>query len=185
MNNETNIENNQLPEDVKRAIKAVDVDSQLASISQKYNLHVDQAGALGIETYMVISSITDGAEFVDNVEKEVGVTEDVAIQIVTDINNQIFLKIRELLQNETNKTIVDHSMTIEDRQKTLDAIENPVPTKPTVSLTQTPERELVNRTTTDNFIAQKMSPDISTTQNTAPNPIRKDYTNDPYREPLK
>jgi len=182
MDDKTKTENSSLPENIKKAIEVIDVDSTLASISKKYNLHVDQTGALATETYMVITGITDGAEFVDNVEKEVGIAEDVAVQIVTDINNQIFLKIRQLLQGEAGE-LETESISSGEREQTLDAIENPIPTKPTTSLTQVPERELINKTTTDNFIGKKMSPDVSS-QNTEINPTRKKYADDPYREPV-
>ncbi|HUD04036.1 MAG TPA: hypothetical protein VMR73_00905 [Candidatus Paceibacterota bacterium] len=183
MDNTTETNETKIPKEITRAVKTVGVDSQLVTISEKYNLHVDQAGGLAAETYMIIAGTVDGSEFVDDIENDLGISREIAVQIATDINNQIFLKIRQLLQEESGEQETG-SVSSGEREQTLDAIENPIPTKPTTSLVNAPERELVNKTATDDFIGKKMSPDNSAPKDIPVNPITKKYDSDPYREPL-
>jgi len=88
----------QLPEDVRGAITATPWREKLKKISEKHNLHIDQAGHLGEETAIVMFGLDHTDNLVANIAKHVEVSEEKAEAIAEDLNREIFLKVRESLK---------------------------------------------------------------------------------------
>lgn len=88
-----------LPEDLKDAIASVDSAEVIFEISNKHRLHVDQTAILGQETGLVLLGVTDPTEFVGNLSVRLGVEKNTASQIVMEINEKIFAKVKESLRN--------------------------------------------------------------------------------------
>ena len=88
----------QLPEDVRSAITATPWNEKLKQISDKHNLHIDQAGHLGEETAIVMFGLDHTDNLVANIAKHVEVSEEKAEAIAEDLNREIFLKVRESLK---------------------------------------------------------------------------------------
>src|SRR3989344_4770320 len=88
----------QLPEDVRGAITATPWREKLKKISEKHNLHIDQAGHLGEETAIVMFGLDHTDNLVANIAKHVEVSEEKAKAIAEDLNREIFLKVRESLK---------------------------------------------------------------------------------------
>ena len=88
----------QLPEDIREAIIATPWKNKLAQIASKHNLHIDQEGHLGEETIIVMFGLDHPDNLVYNISKHVEVSEEKAEEIAEDLNNEIFLKIRESLK---------------------------------------------------------------------------------------
>ncbi|OHA19243.1 MAG: hypothetical protein A2836_02945 [Candidatus Taylorbacteria bacterium RIFCSPHIGHO2_01_FULL_45_63] len=87
-----------LPEDIQKAMASVEVGESLRQIAEKYNLHIDQGGALETETALVMLGLAHPTEFIKNIEKSVEVSYDIAKEIGQDINTQVFRQIRESLK---------------------------------------------------------------------------------------
>lgn len=87
----------QLPFDIKKAIVSSDYEKKLAEIYQKYQLHVDQAGSLELETTMVMLGIIHPADYVQNLVSNAGIPKEKATTIANEVNNKIFLPIRSSL----------------------------------------------------------------------------------------
>jgi len=151
-----------LPKDVKEAIVSVDYKTKLQEITKRQVLLIDQAGKLEMETTLVMIGLEPLADYVANLQRELGVPLMKAKEIAMDISENIFKPIRLSLQkmNETpDPNKVPEPQTLEedklvsvnkttdgeesdkvalnlDRNQILDEIENPVPNHP--SLRQNP-----------------------------------------------
>ncbi|HVV15185.1 MAG TPA: hypothetical protein VHD55_02185 [Candidatus Paceibacterota bacterium] len=88
----------QLPVDVQEAVLASDFDEKVLAIGKSHNLHIDQSQLLGNEIYMVMLGMSDTADFVNSIEKEVRVSKEEAEKIATDVNAKILAPIRESLK---------------------------------------------------------------------------------------
>jgi hypothetical protein len=95
-----------LPQNVQKAIFSADLPGKLKSTVEKYNLRIDQGGVLETEVNLIMLGLEHPDSFAGNVQKEVGVSQEVAEQIISDINNNILLPIRETLR-EMQKEKID------------------------------------------------------------------------------
>ncbi len=87
-----------LPEDLKDAIASVDSAEAIFETSKKYNLHVDQTAILGQETGLVLLGVSDPMEFVGSIVARLGIDKNKASNIVMEINEKIFAKVKESLR---------------------------------------------------------------------------------------
>lgn len=88
----------QLPEDIREAIMATPWREKLKQISDRHNLHIDQAGHLGEETVLVMFGIEHADNLIANIAKHAEISEEKAEAIAEDLNREIFLKVRESLK---------------------------------------------------------------------------------------
>ncbi len=88
----------ELPEDIQQAIKSNDLASKFNAIAEKYNLHVDQNGALQTETILVMLGLEPTENYLDNVQKALEIPRNIALSITEDINNEILNNIRTSLR---------------------------------------------------------------------------------------
>ncbi len=88
----------ELPEAVQQAIKSADFDQKMQAVVQKHKLHIDQAGALGDETLMVMMGFLPPTEFAENIEKQLQVSREESEAIAQDISDSLFASIREAMQ---------------------------------------------------------------------------------------
>ncbi|MBI3633894.1 MAG: hypothetical protein HY226_06445 [Candidatus Vogelbacteria bacterium] len=170
-----------LPEELKDAIVSVDTAKIINDTGKKYGLHVDQIGAVANQTGLVLLGIVHPTEFVSAVTKAAGIERVVASQIASDINDKIFLKVREILQGVTAKKTEEEPAEENGprplRDALLQAIENPegltkkpVPPKPApIPLVE---------------IKDPYAPTKATAPVMAPIPIRGDTTSDERRSDL-
>ncbi|MBU6430843.1 hypothetical protein KGQ29_00480 [Patescibacteria group bacterium] len=89
---------NKLPKDIQNAIMSVNLRSKMELIARKNNLHIDQAQILENETVFVMLGLEHPSDLVENIVKNLEISEEKAEAIAKDINNEIFLKIRESLK---------------------------------------------------------------------------------------
>ncbi len=191
---------NSLPLELQQAIDSADVTEKITAIAKKNNLLIDQSESLYTEIFLAMLGVTPLADLSKNVMRNVNVPLSTAVSIDKDVNDQIFLPIREALQKiqapqEEDRDQGDVSGV--DREQILDEIENPVPTpERKVAPIIDPALEIAARSATDGFVADKLanptaaaSPEPEPTFAKAtptidtPKP-QSTYADDPYREPL-
>ncbi len=88
----------QLPEDVKKAVFSVESGRIIQAIGKKYNLTPDKIGNLANETGMVMLGVSPAKDFIINIARNVYIDKETARKVASDINAQIFAKIRESLK---------------------------------------------------------------------------------------
>jgi hypothetical protein len=88
-----------LPEDLKWAIMASDVDEKITDIGKLNNLTVEQMRQLSLETHMVMFGFTHPDKFEKSLEASLKLTEDKTKRIANVINERILKNIREQVMN--------------------------------------------------------------------------------------
>ncbi len=88
-----------LPPDIRQFIYSSEMESILRQIGTKHQLHIDQIGALETETAAVMIGLSKADEFVQNLTDSLNIDEAKSKVIADDINQQLFLKIRESMKN--------------------------------------------------------------------------------------
>jgi restriction endonuclease len=98
-----------LPKDIVAAIVSVDYKTKLQEITKRQRLLIDQAGKLEMETTLVMIGLEPLADYVANLERELGVPVMQAKQIAGDVSEHIFKPIRESLQ-AMNQAVEDEEI---------------------------------------------------------------------------
>ncbi len=86
-----------LPKDLQDAITSNDVDTALQEISKINHLHIDQAGELADEVGLVLLGVVHPDDFLEDVLFRLKVDRKAATEIVADVNERVFKKVRESL----------------------------------------------------------------------------------------
>ncbi len=184
-----------LSPEVKKAISDVNLPGRIGDVAGKNGLHVDQSGGLLTEVYLVMLGMEKSDNFSQNVSKNLGITYAAAEAVARDISEQIFVPIRKSLveMSNANKELeekVAEEVPNTERDHILYGIENPVPTPQRGTPITDPAHELEMKSSTESFVATKMStPSASTAETTTikvpPSPTSdKKYAADPYREAI-
>ncbi|AKM83934.1 TPA: hypothetical protein DCZ46_01210 [Candidatus Campbellbacteria bacterium] len=135
---------NSLPADIKQAMSEVDTTTAILNVGKKNGLHVDQMGELLYCVGLVMLGLEHSQRFADIIIEKVGVSPEQAEVITADINNEVFLKLRESIkkiheQHSSQNTEIDnrplaekmnpfeqkHEGEVLDKDKILAEIENP------------------------------------------------------------
>lgn len=88
----------ELPKSLQKIITAFDFRNAFDDISERHNLHIDQAGNLENETMLALLGFESLDDFETNLEKNIPIDAETAQKIADDVNNRIFLPIREEMQ---------------------------------------------------------------------------------------
>jgi len=120
-----------LPIEVQKAISAVDLPTKLQEIVKNNKLMIDQAGALEIETVLVLFGLEPLENYVSNLVKNVGLSGIQASIVAHDANELIFKNIRESLKNINNQISEEENKNVTEKinnptkENVLAGIENP------------------------------------------------------------
>ncbi len=87
-----------LPESIKQAILSSDYENTIIEIGKKYQMTVEQMGILEQETTLVMMGLTKTKEFEGELTAEMHLDKEKISQITKDINDQVFLRVRDLLK---------------------------------------------------------------------------------------
>ena len=162
-----------LPEDLRWAIMAANVDEKITQIGKDNNLTVEQMGQLSLETHMVMFGFVHPDQFEASVKGSLQLPDDKNKKIVNEINEKILKDIREKLMSlygkqeekkedeilnnagiEINKepvNIPDGLATgkgkADDRDKMISEVENP----------ETIAKEIQNKKIMESITTQKLS----------------------------
>ena len=87
-----------LPEAVKEAILSSQYTDTLIEIGKQYSLNVEQMGQLEQNTTLVMMGLIPTKDFESELTRELHLDKTRGSQIVKDINEKVFFRIRELLK---------------------------------------------------------------------------------------
>ncbi len=190
-----------LPESIQELIISSNYQDTLIEIGKKYQLNVEQLGMLEQETTLVMMGLTPTKDFETELTNELNVDKMKGNQIVTEINEKIFLTIRDLLKlmytpegeepsveeekgkslETSSRTLLDKNieeqpLEIESREEMLRKIENP-PKTPSILEQKLSGSFQISPTETEHTIAN-MTKGSGEEKTTLPKV-------DPYREPTE
>ena len=80
------------------AILSMEMFKVFENLMQKHGLHVDQAGALGDEINLALLGLSPRSEFQKKLASRMPLPESKITEIVKDVDEQIFKKIRSVMQ---------------------------------------------------------------------------------------
>jgi hypothetical protein len=125
---------NSLPESIQEVILSSDYENTLLELGKEHSLNVEQLGILERETTLVMMGLTNPDKFESELRHELNIDPQKVSDITKEINEKIFLKIRELLK----------------------LMNTPEGEDPVVEETETiiPEPEIVKHEDTDNQILE-------------------------------
>ena len=87
-----------LPPDMQKVISGSDYYLKLTEICKKYNLHVDQSGALQTETILVMLGLESANSYSSNIQNALEISKESADRIAKDISDSIFVEVRDSLK---------------------------------------------------------------------------------------
>jgi hypothetical protein len=135
---------NSLPADIREAMSKVDTTTAILNVGKKNGLHVDQMGDLLYCVGLVMLGFEKSDHFKEIIIEKIGVPFEQANIITADINNEVFLKLKESIkkiheQHSTQNAEIDnrplaekmnpfeqkHEGEILNKDKILAEIENP------------------------------------------------------------
>ena len=90
----------QLPKVVQEAIKSADVEKRLRGLADTHKLHIDQWQTLENEVMLTLLGFQPVEDLQQNIKSEVGVSDEVATALATDISKGVFEPIRQELERE-------------------------------------------------------------------------------------
>lgn len=162
-----------LPEDIQLAIASNDLGKHIQTIGQRHQLHIDQMEMLQDEVMLVMLGFVNPEDFTAQLQEQVRIPGEKARGITTDIQNEIFMPVRESMKS----LIPDEVSTV--------PVPAPLPAKPPEKPTElAPNAEMHPA---DIVLTQKTvsMPPIPVPQKTPEPPKPAQYKTDPYREPAE
>ncbi len=88
----------ELPDDIREVVLSSKLGEGLRAIGQKHNLHIDQVGALEDEAMLVMLGFFAPESFSEQIARELNLPLADATAIAAEVNEQVFLPIRESMQ---------------------------------------------------------------------------------------
>jgi hypothetical protein len=190
-----------LPADIKALVYSAEMLNAIQNVGTKHQLHVDQVGTLESEVADVMTGFSLPEEFVPNLKESLGLDDTKTQAIAKDINDQLFIKIRESMKKASEQSSVPRqavpqpsapSMPPSAAPKTV--VPPPVPSTPAAvppvappTMPQTPKKP--DLSPVDSMLERKnvtVPPPSATPATATPPPgvpLAKPYATDPYREP--
>jgi hypothetical protein len=86
------------PAEIQAVIRDDETEQKIVDLGKKYNLHIDQMGQLDDEVLLILTGLSPYSNFTENIIKRLRIDETTGKNITTDVNNEIFLPIRESLK---------------------------------------------------------------------------------------
>ncbi len=93
---------NSLPATLRRAYFDDAINEQVAAIGRRYSLHIPQAARLAYEVGRTIVGLTPTAQFVNVIQRTVGIDAPTALALTREIDEKIFEPIRDDLYRFAN-----------------------------------------------------------------------------------
>ena len=96
----------QLPEETLNAIKAIDWQAVVVGMREKKGYSFEQLGDLELETELVLCGLLSPENYQKELENRMKITKAAAAELVNEMNDLVFKKIREeLVKNAERKKI--------------------------------------------------------------------------------
>lgn len=176
----------QIPKEVAEAINQSDWERVVFNIGRKHKLHMDQIDVLSVETILTMIGLVDPIEYVDVIEKRLGLDEEKTMDIVEDVNNQLFYKIRDALKKVYRDSSADSIMADDEKDIMHNAgiaLEGYNPKKAEDVVSQGLEKEKVSKTV---LVEEKKDEESFSSIKTKPEDgDNTSVSFDPYREPIE
>lgn len=126
-----------LPENIKEVLSSPEAMDALEGLGKKFNIHLDQLDDLFEEVGFILLGISRPVDFVDNLQKRLGLPREQINAIAREVNEKIFEPIRESLKEihgPEDGQLSDVSGVLDEKVEPIIPAPAPIPTAPTVSV---------------------------------------------------
>ena len=175
----------ELPKVVQNSITSADVEKHLRELANTHKLHLDQWETLENEVLMTLYGITAVDELQANIQKHVGISDEIAKTLADDISKAVFEPIRKELERELDHPDAEAKKVSAMEGVRSDALKDSSSTGTTIALPEEFAPAAV-------VAATPPPPTLDKEVKHAPAPAgykpgevsaeRKDVVDDPYRE---
>ena len=161
-----------------------EISNKLLVIGKQHELTIEQIGQLEDLVKQVLAGRLHPNDFVEALEDTLGIEGDPLTALARDVNVEIFLAIRESLMNMHQSSVENVDVT-ESKEDILAEIERPSPARPTSSQPRQEDHDAAHE-----FIGANLSGNVAMPAQKAQVEVKKvsekpkNYSNDPYREPI-
>lgn len=173
-----------LPEVIQKAIKSADVQARLRKLADAQKLHLDQWQVLENEVVLALLGFSPFEDLIENIEKEVGVSREVAESLANEVSTSIFEPIREELERQLEHPEAQAKEVSGVELFAQEALANrevPIPSTPPISPATPPPPLPENKTVREAPVSG--GPASGAYRGGEASSARKDIHDDPYREP--
>lgn len=138
-----------LPADIQKAIGSINLRETLQEVVVKNHLHIDQGNTLQTNTLLVLLGLEPLVDYVQSLEKDLGISSEQANAVAADVNRLIFSSIRDSLHKISQEIKEQEEIALEvtspgegvannsqeetedlNKEDILAGIENPAPVSP-------------------------------------------------------
>jgi len=145
-----------LPEDLKWAIMATNIDEKLTEIGKNHGLNIDELGQLSLETHMVVLNYTSTDKFEESLKMRLDLPDEKNHNIVLEINEKILKDIKEhLISLSETKEEENEIVPKLDEEKVV--VEEPINSESLTGNKEEKEREVENKKIMESISSQKLS----------------------------
>lgn len=184
---------NSLSKEIRDFLLSDEFRETVMTLGKKYTLLLDKVEILERETLWIIYGLRSAKDFVENLGKHLGISNQQASEIARDVNDLVFIKIRHDLQTAQSATPdgAESARTDATREEILAEIENPTPSAHPITI-PTPETA---STVAHDFIGSKLTQTVTIPSQKATVSLQSPvtpaapvkpvtYAADPYRESI-
>jgi hypothetical protein len=174
----------QLPKIVQDAIRSADVEKHLRLLADGHKLHLDQWGILENEVMLTLMGFQEIRDLQSNIEKEVGVSTEIAAELASDISKTVFEPIRQELERQLEKPDAAAAKVSPEEKARQQILANgesapgsaaPIPPTQPINTPATPPTP----PQTEKAVRTQISPSYAAKESSTE---RKEVAGDPYRE---
>ncbi len=150
-----------LPEEVQYALTSPHITEKIKEIAEKNGLLLDQMEALYDITSYVMLGLLPSDRYTSTLAREMNISEKQAKIITDEINNEVFLEIRNSMREfeeksrSTNNVVSNFTQNQYNRSNNNQIPTIPVPSSPHADLEQAGDFKIENESSTDNSYSLK------------------------------
>ncbi len=185
-----------IPAEVREAIEASDWERTVFNIGRAHKMHIDDIDSLSIETILTMIGLEHPKDFPENLQKQTGVSDETLMEIVDEINERLFSKIRNALKEHYEKVSAGEIMAQEEKDTLhhagISLDDSYVPTeqkKNTETLIdKKPAEEKISSSPIESEVFVEEAPKVVVSlgdSSSKPPQSKPRITFDPYREPIE
>ncbi len=106
-----------IPTEVREAINASDWERTIFNIGREHKMHIDDIDTLSVETILTMIGLEHPKDYPDNIQKRIGLNDEELMNIVEQVNERLFSKIREALRIHYEKVATGEIMADDEKDE--------------------------------------------------------------------
>lgn len=106
-----------IPAEVREAIRASDWERTIFNIGREHKMHIDDIDTLSIETILTMIGLEHPKDYPENIQKRIGLKDEELMNIVDQVNERLFSKIRDALKTHYEKVASGEIMADEEKDE--------------------------------------------------------------------